>query len=197
MSPYHEEEHEVAGFTVKVKIYQDEDAPNPRKEFDHFGNMVCWHRDYDLGDDKPAEDPSDFYDGLPRGTEILPLYLYDHSGITMSTTGFSCPWDSGQVGYIYATPEMIRKEYGCKRITKQVRDKVRRLLKAEVEEYDQYLTGDVWGYVVTMEDEDGKEVDEDSCWGFFGYNYCLEEAQSVANHMKERAPALAVDSYAI
>ena len=24
---------------------------------------------------------------------ILPLYLYDHSGITMNTSGFSCPWD--------------------------------------------------------------------------------------------------------
>ena len=31
------------------------------------------------------------------GMVILPLYLYDHSGITMNTCGFSCPWDSGQV----------------------------------------------------------------------------------------------------
>lgn len=35
------------------------------------------------------------------GMVILPLYLYDHSGITMNTCGFSCPWDSGQVGWIY------------------------------------------------------------------------------------------------
>ena len=26
-----------------------------------------------------------------EGMVILPLYLYDHSGITMNTTGFSCP----------------------------------------------------------------------------------------------------------
>ena len=37
------------------------------------------------------------------GMVILPLYLYDHSGITMNTCGFSCPWDSGQVGWIYAS----------------------------------------------------------------------------------------------
>ena len=43
---------------------------------------------------------------------ILPLYLYDHSGITMNTTGFSCPWDSGQVGWIYADADCIKKEYG-------------------------------------------------------------------------------------
>ena len=37
---------------------------------------------------------------------MLPLYLYDHSGITMNTTGFSCPWDSGQVGccLLYTSP---------------------------------------------------------------------------------------------
>ncbi|SHF15500.1 hypothetical protein SAMN02745133_01946 [Desulforamulus putei DSM 12395] len=43
---------------------------------------------------------------------ILPLYLYDHSGITMNTTGFSCPWDSGQVGWIYCSKERFRKETG-------------------------------------------------------------------------------------
>lgn len=43
---------------------------------------------------------------------ILPLYLYDHSGITMSTSGFSCPWDSGQVGWIYCSKEKFIKETG-------------------------------------------------------------------------------------
>lgn len=45
------------------------------------------------------------------GLIVLPLHLYDHSGITMSTGGFSCPWDSGQVGYIYVTPKALEEEY--------------------------------------------------------------------------------------
>ena len=48
---------------------------------------------------------------------MLPLYLYDHSGITMNTTGFSCPWDSGQVGWIYASKEDALREFGGKNIT--------------------------------------------------------------------------------
>jgi len=40
---------------------------------------------------------------------------------------------------------------------------LRRILLAELNEYDQYLQGDVWGYIVT---ENGEETD--SCWGFFG-----------------------------
>lgn len=41
---------------------------------------------------------------------ILPLYLYDHGGITIKTNPFSCPWDSGQVGWIYAIKETFRTE---------------------------------------------------------------------------------------
>ena len=56
----------------------------------------------------------ELYD-LVRATDkyvILPLYLYDHSGITISTGPFSCPWDSGQVGWIYAPKDTFRKVTG-------------------------------------------------------------------------------------
>jgi hypothetical protein len=43
-----------------------------------------------------------------QGLVILPLYLYDHGGITISCSPFSCPWDSGQVGWIYADYDMIK-----------------------------------------------------------------------------------------
>ena len=43
----------------------------------------------------------------------LPLYLYDHGGITMSTNPFSCPWDDGgQVGWIYASKQKFIDETG-------------------------------------------------------------------------------------
>lgn len=115
---------------------------------------------------------------------MLPLYLYDHSGITMNTGGFSCPWDSGQVGFIYVEWEKAVREYG---LTDErfpsLADKVERVneaLRTEVKVYDQYLRGDVYGFevetgvVVTKTWPDGsteREIDwghGDSCWGFFG-----------------------------
>ena len=54
---------------------------------------------------------------------MLPLYLYDHSGITMNTTGFSCPWDSGQVGWIYASKEDALREFGGRTFTAATRKK--------------------------------------------------------------------------
>jgi hypothetical protein len=161
------EEKKVGKYTVKV--VQDIDPIDPRKDWEPLGTMVCIHRRYNLGDVKNAgmEDIRE----ITKRKDIfwLPLYLYDHSGITMSTGPFACPWDSGQVGIIYIEKEKFRKEWNCKRVNKK---KVYDLLRAEVEIYDNYLTGAVYGFIV--EDETGDSVD--SCWGFFGdTKECLEE----------------------
>lgn len=100
---------------------------------------------------------------IERKHVILPLYLYDHSGITMNTTGFSCPWDSGQVGWIYASKDDIIKEYGEENLTPEKREKAENLLRGEVDYYDHYIRGDCYGFQLY---KDGEELD--SCWGFIG-----------------------------
>lgn len=93
---------------------------------------------------------------------LLPLYLYDHSGITMSTSPFSCPWDSGMIGAIFVTWKKLRSEIGedC------IKEDALRVLKCEVDVYDSYLRGEVYGFVV--KDPKGEDIDDGSCWGFFG-----------------------------
>jgi hypothetical protein len=46
----------------EIEIEQDEDAPNPRQDYDNLGVMVCWHDRYDLGDVKSdyQTDPDSF-----------------------------------------------------------------------------------------------------------------------------------------
>lgn len=119
------------------------------------------------------------------GYEILPLYLYEHSGITMSVSSFNDRWDSGCVGYIYTTKEYYKKETG-NQLGDDWRDTVKLNMIGQVKEYDRYLRGDVFGYVVS-EYTENEAVSEDtveyaldysfdevdSCWGF--YNYDAEE----------------------
>lgn len=168
---------------LTVEIHQDEDAMNPVKEYDNFGKMACWHRRYELGHEQPSETPEEFIKSLPKDTIIFPLYLMDHSGLSISMRSYGCKWDSGQVGIIYATPEDVKKEYNVKKITKQVREKVIKLLEGEVETYDQYLRGDVYGVVI--KNERGENVE--SCWGFFGFDYCKEEAKGMADCYSKQA----------
>lgn len=103
------------------------------------------------------------------GLVILPVYAYEHGQITISCGAFSCPWDSGQVGYIYATPEVITREFGGDA------DKARQCLEGEVSTMAQYLEGDIYGYQI--EDADGCGVD--SCWGFYGLDCIRQEVASI------------------
>lgn len=164
-------------FTIETCL--DENPSSPR-EWDNLGTMVCFHRSYDLGDvggprrehnDLAFHNPEHFEEWLKdKPTVMLPLYLYDHSGLWMATGNsrwpFTCRWDSMQVGWIYATKEDIRREHSCQRVTKGVRRKVVVQLQAEVETYSAYISGQVFGWVTVS--PNGESLD--SCWGYYGPN---------------------------
>lgn len=157
----------------QLKIIADESPDSPR-EWDNLGTMVCFHRRYQLGDKHEFDTPEDFREFLHDEdiAVVLPLYLYDHSGITMSIHPFSCSWDSGQVGWIYVTNETVRGEYG--NLTPDSIKLAKRILEGEVEAYNQYIRGDIYGFELLAPhncdcDEcscEGEHVD--SCWGFYG-----------------------------
>lgn len=188
---------------VLINIEQDEFAQNPRKEFCNAGTMVCFHGRYALGDEDHGIQESQFESWgeletylwkKKNAAVVLPLYMLDHSGITISTTPFGCPWDSGQIGFIYISKEDAVAEWGKKICTKEVIKKATAYLQSEVETYNQYLTGDVWGFTVEdreaevdlteiFEDdwEDESRVNtDDSCYGFYGFDYAEQEAYSGA-----------------
>jgi hypothetical protein len=174
-----------------AQIIQDEDAQNPRTDYDNFGTMFCWHPRYTLGDQQFQRGDFESMAAVRRHLEkdlkarvVLPLALLDHSGLWMQVgNSFACDpggWDTTHVGYIYATEDQIRKEFGP-RITKAALAKTETILRGEVETYNQYLTGDVYGVVV--EDPDGTQ--RDSCWGFYGDDYAKEEAERMLTDAME------------
>lgn len=110
---------------------------------------------------------------------MLPLYLYDHSGITMNTTGFSCPWDSGQVGWVYASKEAALREFGGTKMTAGIRKQAEDCMRAEVEYYDAYLRGDSYGFELY---KDGELYD--SVWGFTGSDFD-EVRQDIEFHLPD------------
>ena len=171
-----------------IKIEQDDMAESPR-EWDRLGSMICFHKRYNLGDKHTLHDHDfDDWNSVAQWFKdngyaiVIPLYLYDHSGLTISTTPFSCSWDSGQIGYIAVTREDVLKEFGGKYLTSKKAEKAYKALQAEVETYDQFLRGDVWGFIVT--NPDGEEVH--SCWGFYGQESCEAEAKDIVDCIIDR-----------
>ena len=163
----------------EILIEQDDNPINPRMENANLGRMLCKHRRYNLGDDVNAnkDEVLNMLAGKIKDVVVLPLYLYDHSGITMNTTGFSCPWDSGMVGCIYADYNKIRSWYGVKKVTKNLIEKVKDMFRSEVKEYDNYISGNVYSYTILKDNEE-----MDSCGGY-PYEDALNEAKAIVDNM--------------
>lgn len=189
------EQYEHAGCVVKIMY--DDDPLNPRVDYSNESTMWCWHRRATLGDEDHGVDDSECESVVQaakllireyKARIILPLFLYEHSGMTMRAgepfvvgapkpdNPFHDPWDSGQVGFIFQTAEQIRSQFLVKRISKNTLARAIEGLKSEVEVYDSYLRGDCYGYIV--ERQDGEHVG--SCWGFLGYE-STDEIKSEAN----------------
>lgn len=96
----------------------------------------------------------------------LPVYAVDgRMGTQLSVAD---DWDEAN-GWIYATAASIAETMGEDATPEQVAD----ALKQELETWEQWAQGDVYGYVVT--DPSGNVAD--SCWGFYG----LDDAEAEAN----------------
>lgn len=172
-----------------IEITQSDGLESPRED-DNLGTMIHWHPNYILGEKQyNRRDFSGPMGSLEAelGSKIktaiyLPVYLYDHSGITINTTGFSCPWDSGQVGWIYVTRETLKKEGLNNRTDEEIKD----MLRGEIHTLDQYITGEVYSFYCSDPDTDECI---DSCCGFYGdpeESGLMEEAKGAIDYYLEQ-----------
>lgn len=259
------------GKIVRLYIQNDECPLNPRTDFDgNIGKMMCWHRNYNLGDyeENNFSDPDQFLSNLlhenvseksiinfvrngkcsndtkliynrktkmwelwtwyyltiqsPKNAKYqvyeeneditwlvddiidclsckdkwyllekhaniiaLPLYLYDHSGITMNCCGFSDRWDSGQVGWIYTDKNTVLGTGAD--IERNWKETAYEWMEGEVKEYDMYLQNEVYGIITEEYDGEGNPeddnswTDEESCWGFYSSKWGDDLIKEIAN----------------
>lgn len=201
--------------TIRIEVWYDQDGGdewcNPRKHDGNLGTMYCFHDRYSLGDrDKKGKElmcEEEVQELVKQPNTIhLPLHLYDHSGITMRTGSFNAidpgGWDSGCVGVIVTTHEKAREVLGLDvtpeekvseilsgeppALTPEQIEQVVKSLESEVDIYDQYIRGEIYGFTIFDEEADDEEVE--SCGGFLGdyEEYLMDEARSIAEHYIER-----------
>ena len=165
----------------RIKVVQDLDCESPRTSRDNVAVFCTTSRsfigDCEITDKDAAQETIDAVQA--DGGYVTPLYLFRHSGDTISTSPFSCPWDSGQCGFVYVTKEKMDEE--CPK-DRDPLEWAEAMVEAEVKEMDMCLRGDVWGWVLYESCECPNCGDEhenviDSCWGYVGYEYCVESAK--------------------
>ena len=192
------------GRKLRLVIEQDQ-FPEDARSWDNLGTMLCCHRDYQLGDcnsngeteEQLAEicrecgKSDEEIDEMTFAEEVrfildqdnvcgLPLYITDHSGISMQTYRFDA-WDSSFVGLIFVEKDFYLAQ-SCLKDEENWKAKAKKTLESEVEIYNDFLEGNVYMWtlyeptVVIRQSMDGKEltreIDEegemvDSMGGFY------------------------------
>lgn len=174
----------------KIEVVQDENANSP----DYWGNddafVVYDHRQFSVS--RKGFVPRDIFDHIQAGGKlydgyhVFVLYAYIHSGVVLSVGDHNFPdarWDVSSTGFV-----LVKRQKGWS----WRKAKALEVAKSITEEWNQYLSGDVYGYKiydmtdVIEEDEDEGEMVE-SCWGFYGdHEYCMTEAVSMAEALIEQ-----------
>jgi len=192
----------------RVRIVRDECPHESPRDWDGNATLIASHRRYDLGDkNTDLKVPFDELNGWDEVkayiikeagpiAAILPVYLFNHSGLALSTTGFGAQdpqrWDWGQVGFIFTTKAAVRDWWGCKQVTKKIVERCENSMRSELETYEQYLNGEVYGFIaekLTCE-KCGTYEQEESCWGFYGSDW---KTNGIEDHISD----LIADGYIV
>jgi hypothetical protein len=182
MEPIETETVKQNGHTYRVRIFADPDVPNPLEDCDEMGAILSLNRKHCNFDREGVEE------AIENNPDAVPLSYFEHGQCLWSVAGelppaACCPWDSVSFAGVWLPDEQTlasarnyggstRRHFMCKRA------------RQACEVYSQWCNGDVYGYeverVVTCA-HCGEESTEsiESCWGFFGLEYCRSEARTV------------------
>ena len=182
--------HTIETFTLdngyRVELGYDDSPENPIEESTWF--VMCnlydkrsysGHRDWKVrlredmravGKDISKENYASWFEegAKKHGWVVLPVYKFDHSAVAYRTSSFNDRWDSGLVGYIYTTPERLRRE-GISFDLKSAE----KYLRANVETYSQWANGEV--YLASLIRKDGLHIE--SSGGFYSITDAKEFAK--------------------
>lgn len=163
---------------MKIRIEQDTDAQSPDEYDDCSVKLIANHRDFFVPPERNRRNFSvqDEIDAMRKTHHVFLLEAYIHSGVRLALSGEGNfpdrQWDVSTLGAVFC----LKKEW-------RTRQKAREAALAKVEEWNQYISGDVWGYII--EDDEGNHLD--SCWGFYGHDFCEQEAKSALEYCERNS----------
>lgn len=186
----------------EVTVEDDMNPIDPRMN-DNMGVLIAYHKRYNLGDYKfnkmhkaAADDCSNWaeFERYLRESHdaavILPVYMYDHSGVCLSVDPYEDKWDSGRLGLIYCTNAMIKNEYSVDEVSLDLVLQVENRLKEEVKDYSSHLSGEIYHYVIeeievcNLGHEHRTVVD--SCGSYYSIDDCTFDGNTALELYKNK-----------
>jgi hypothetical protein len=171
------------GQSFRIRIYADADAPNPLEDWSEMGTILSLNRRH------ANYHPGSVDDLIEDHPDAVPLSYYEHGQCLWSVAGelpapCRCPWDSvGIAGFWLPDADTLESARNYGGFTRRMF--MRKRARQACEAYTQWCNGDIYGYEIERVhicQGCGSDKPEplDSCWGFFGLDTCLSEAESAA-----------------
>ena len=178
-----------------IKIVADEDPFNPLEDEEVY-NFYTWHNnafnkasdwvDSILGDgafdrqkEKSQENKKSVvgfaYDICSlldkKGIWALPILMFEHSMVEYYIGNSIDRWDGSVVGFVWAEKETLYDVYGVKKLTKNVKEKVKSVVSSSLKMYTDYANGDVYmAFLYNSQEEYDDDFVEDSICGLYYSN---------------------------
>lgn len=183
----------------RISLDQDGYPDNPR-DWENLCKIISFRGDWDISDRGMSFSRDDFretVESLEKDPDIFikPVYMYDHSGQTISLRDFGDRWDSGICGFIYADKCDVLKWFAGA-TEENWKELALKDMEIEIEVYNDYITGDVYGFEVYEAHEVKHErldtgdiwfttewESVDSCCGFFGSDIIANGLWDAANEL--------------
>ena len=163
----------------KVTIEPDEDVESPSEYQDKHAFITATSNRYFEVEGPHGETASTIGENLAEWEKTHHVYKLNaliHSGVYLSIVSdlkeYYMGFDSGQIGFLLITRDVSEVPHPDK------------YAEGMVETWNQYLSGDVWGYII--EDGEGNEID--SCWGLYGSDYAEKEAFAAVPNTPPEVP---------
>lgn len=176
-----------------VEVLHDDSPANPR----HYGDnsrLILFHKRYDIGDQHEYKHSDytnwdDMKEDIIKKEQpgmILPVYMYDHGSVSLSTRIFNDRWDSAQVGFAIIEWSRFRD---------MTADEGKHSIETELEDYSNYLNGECYMYRISEEQVCNLGCPHhyfiDAGSGYYNEDDCLREGMAQLSYylQKEEAEA--------
>lgn len=182
------------GYTIEITL--DELIESPR-DWDNLCELHVMSNRHFGGDfNHTKEEMDSVYEEAKRNNDIIfPLYAYVHGGVVLSigedgqnpfydkVSPYHAHFDSAQTGFAIVSRKRALEEFGNKKLTKKIKEHVKKITEAEINTFNDYMNGSV--YAFSIKDKDGEFVD--SCGGFIGdIDYIIQEAKDNIDYLTEK-----------
>ena len=166
------------GYDINIIPDNYPQSPNEWSNDDYF--LVYDHRDFYVK--KSGFDPEDIFENMQNGKKTydgyfyFPVYAYIHSGVHLQLKRWfnGLPQGHNEFDVSFRGFCLIKKTKGSYTMKKAYK-----IAQSVIDEWNDYLSGNVYGYRVCKNDEI-----IDSCYGFYGdyeKSRIIEEAKSIVD----------------